>query len=176
MKKAERKPSQLSRKELANALDMSTDTVTKFLKLTGITHRNIGPADLRIIKKHCHPLFFKMTRETLAKIYGMCSEKLTGKLFGIGISHQGKLSYEDLQNVYWKLGLPDLVTSLHIENQYLLREDVKRFYQYLGITMPEKWYKFYFETLYFKEEELRFQAQNGYFDPEALQYVPNFSR
>ena len=64
----------LSRKEIGDVLGMSPDTVTKYLKSVGIMNRVPDVEDWKILKKHCHPLFYKISRITLSKIYSQHPE------------------------------------------------------------------------------------------------------
>ena len=112
-----------------------------------------------------------MTREKLAKIYKRHSDTLTRDLRAIGIRHRTKLSYDDLQEIYWKLdgGLRNWILPLGILNEFPTKENVEKFYNHIGITMSEEWYEFYFVTL--GTEKLSLNSTNGYTGSMEAQYA-----
>ncbi|HTF17329.1 MAG TPA: hypothetical protein VK658_04605 [Chryseolinea sp.] len=161
-----------SRKQIADALDVTPETATKFLKSAGISNRILNSADVETLRKNCHPLFFQMSREKLAKIYRRHPETLASDLKEIGIDHQSKLSFTDLQNIYWKLGLPDWILPFGIQNVAPARTGVKKFYSQIGVTMTEKWYDFYYKTLGTADIVQSSESTNS----TELQYVWNAPR
>lgn len=158
-----------SRKQIAGVLGVTPETATKFLKSIGITNRILDSNDLKILRQSCHPLFWDMSREKLAKIYKRHTETLARDLKQIEIHHQAKLSYADLKNIYWKFDWPKWILPLGIQNEYPTRANVEMFYKQIDVEMNEKWYEFYFVTL--GTEELSRNSANSYFDPMDLQYV-----
>lgn len=161
-----------SRKQIAAILGVSPETVTKVLKSSGITNRTLDSNDLAALRKYFHPLFYKMSRERLAKVYQRHPETLARDLKEIGILHHAKLSFVDLQNIYWKLDLPKWIFPLGIQNDAPTRANVEMFYKQIGVKMTNQWYEFYFETL--GTAKLSLNPTGG--NPMELHYVYNSPR
>ncbi|GAB1446859.1 hypothetical protein MASR2M41_26750 [Flammeovirgaceae bacterium] len=97
----------MNRKELAGILKIHPETLSKLLQKVGLGgYQLLTPNDLELVYKTvCHPIYFKVSRTSLAKMYKRHPETFSKWLKKIGINHNRKLSYEELKLVYAKFGI-----------------------------------------------------------------------
>ena len=91
-----------NRKQLAKHLEIHPETLTKLLDKIGIQrHKKINHEQMKVIfQTISNPIFFKVTRIKLARLYRVHPETLSKCLKENGIKHSGKLTITDLNIIY----------------------------------------------------------------------------
>lgn len=127
-------PKKTTRGKAAAALNIDPDTLRKLLRSVGIPPRELLTlADVETInRKICHPLFFGMTREKLARVYGISPDTFFSWLSEINITPRKKLLLQDLDTIYSRFGVPAWLKEINITiDDAPSQEQADFFYQLL---------------------------------------------